>query len=368
MGVYDVPRIGSDIIMKKDLLYPLRRLHGWMNDTKIGCQMKCSYREQFRKMQKNNPNTVFLVMTPEHGNLGDHAIAYAETMLLKKCGIDYIEVTEHQLGEWNVVHALNLMNGFPILINGGGNLGTLWMSVEETQREIMRKNPKSPISILPNTIFYENSAWGREEFEKSKMCYNHHKKLTLYAREKTSFDVMCKAYRNVKLIPDMVLSLNQCGTEKERHGCLLCLRGDCEKTRTEEQEQIIRKQAAELFGDDVRDTDMVEKGRITVAQREAALNAKFDEFSGVELVITDRLHGMIFCAITGTPCIVVDSKSPKVRGCYEWIKDLDYIRFADDVSQIVEEYHKIPKTAHKYDNSHLMPYYDELAQDILSKL
>ena len=92
------------------------------------------------------------------------------------------------------------------------------------------------------------------------------------------------------------------------------------------------------------------------------------EFAGAKLVITDRLHGMVFCAITGTPCIVVDSKSPKVRGCYEWIKNLDYIRFVDDTAQISEEFQKIPKQEHRYDNSHLMKYYEELAQDILGKL
>lgn len=368
MGIYDVPGIGCKIIMDKDILYPLRWLHGQAHEAKIRYKTRQTYRNQFRKMRKQNPKTVFLVMTPEHGNLGDHAIAYAETTMLKSRGIDYFEVTGHQLDEWRYQGVLDLMNGFPILINGGGNLGTLWMRVEEIQREIIRKNPRSPIIILPNTIFYEDSDWGREEFEKSVQCYNRHRRLHLYARERNSYEVMRNVYHNVKLIPDMVLSLEQWDRKQERHGCLLCLRGDCEKTRTEEQEQVLRQQAAKLFGMAVSDTDMIVNGRVTVEQRETALQAKFDEFSAAELVITDRLHGMIFCAITGTPCIVVDSKSPKVRGCYEWIKDLDYIRFVDDVAQISEEFHKIPKKEHRYDNSHLVKYYEELIQDILNKL
>lgn len=190
----------------------------------------------------------------------------------------------------------------------------------------------------------------------------------LYARETLSYEIMRNAYKNVKLIPDMVLSLEQQGTKRKREGCLLCLRSDCEKTRSEEEDQIIRYQAAVLFETNVSDTDMVVKDGVSISQREAALQAKFDEFSGAELVITDRLHGMIFCAITGTPCIVVESKSPKVRGCYEWIRDLDYIRFADDVTQIAAEYRKIPKTDHIYTNSHLKHYYRELADDILSKI
>ena len=307
---------------------------------------------------------VFLLMTPEHGNIGDQAIAKAENKFLRDNGINYIEITSRTLSEMNWANQLDVFNGFPILINGGGNLGTLWMDVEKLQREIIQKNPKSNIFFLPNTIFYEDSVWGREELDKSVRIYNRHKHLTIYAREKTSYDFMKPIYRDVRLIPDMVLSLKKDSYNLERKGCLLCLRSDCEKTRTQEQEEVIRKQAKLLFGDQVADTDMIVKGGVAVSERENALNAKFAQFSGAELVITDRLHGMIFCAITGTPCIVFDSKSPKVRGCYEWIKHLDYIRFADKPEDIAEVYRAIPAGPHHYDNSHLTHYYQTLAEDI----
>lgn len=348
----------------KDILYPLRRLHGAMYKARLWQEKRKPYIKQFR----NNPNTVFLVFTPEHGNMGDHAIAKAEAELLRSIGVDYIEITGRQLNEMRNRNELGLMNGFPILINGGGNLGTLWMDVEMTERAIIENNRRSAIAILPNTIYYEDSDWGKEEFEKSRRIYNKHKKLYLYAREKTSYAIMRDAYQNVKLIPDMVLSLNECRRGEKRHGCLICLRGDREKTRTEEQEEIIRQQAAELFGQAVSVTEMVVPGVVPVDQREQELEKKFDQFRGAELIITDRLHAMIFAAITGTPCVVIDSKSPKVRGCYEWIRDLDYIRFADDVSQIADEYRKIPQGEHRYDNEPLKHYYQELADDILHKV
>ena len=350
--------------MSKDILYPLRRLHGMLHEAKDWYMLRKSYQKQFRE----NPRTVFLLMTPEHSNLGDHAIAFAETTILKELGINYIEFTGKKLEEMKWRNQLGIMNGYPILINGGGNLGTLWMDVEMLQREVITRNPRSPIMILPNTLFYEDSERGKKEFENSIACYNRHKKLRLYAREKTSYEMMRKVYRNVKLIPDMVLSLDQCGTKQERRGCLICLRSDHERTRTEDQERIIREQAANLFGTEVRDTDMIAPQSVPVSGRQEALTEKFDHFSGAKLVITDRLHGMIFCAITGTPCIVVNSKSTKVRGCYEWIRNLDYIRFVDDVSQIVEEYYKIPQRELVYDHSHLVAYYEELAKDILSIL
>ena len=58
----------------------------------------------------------------------------------------------------------------------------------------------------------------------------------------------------------------------------------------------------------------------------------FDKFFGARVVITDRLHGMVFCAITKTPCIVTKSLDHKVTGTYEWIKDLNYIKLVDNLN------------------------------------
>lgn len=354
--------------MSTDILYPLRRFHGFLHDQKEKYEFKNAILDEFRAKRKKNPKTVFLVLTPEHGNLGDHAIALSITNLLTKCGIDYVEITGARLHEIQQRNILDLFNKYPILINGGGNLGTLWLDVEYIFRQLISKNPRSTIICFPNTIFYDNTQKGQQEFEKSIRIYNKHRNLYLFARERISYDIMRKFYKNVGLVPDMVLALNKSDTRQKRNGCLLCLRNDCEKTRTKAQEQQIRSQAEQLFGNAVADTDMHAHRRIPITERELALQEKFEEFSKAQLVITDRLHGMIFCAITGTPCIIVDSKSPKVRGCYEWIKDLDYIRFADSPEQIVQAYRSISNTSHKYDNSNLMHYYDQLADDILKIL
>lgn len=352
--------------MGKDILFPLRRLHGLIVEKKVYRKKKRNYRAFFAEKRKQNPRTVCLVLTPEHTNLGDHAIASETVRLLQQLGIDYIEITDEQLFAMRSQKLLDIMNGTPILINGGGNLGTLWFNLEQTMRDIIQYNPKSPIFIMPNTIFYEDSQWGKEEFKKSVKLYNKHKKLTVFAREKNSYDTMVDAYRNVRLIPDMVLFKNGIAEETSRKGCLLCLRGDLEKTISDEETAILEKQLQELFGPSVTYTDTHAKRKVPIQQRETELSQKIAEFCGAELVITDRLHGMIFCAVTGTPCIVLNSKSPKIRGCYDWIKDLPYIRFADDVSEVIKEYSQIPKTRHIYDNTHLKEYYEQLTEELLS--
>jgi len=358
--------------VEKDFLYPLRRIHGLLHDSlltyKNKCDLKVKYRREIQQKRKHNSKTVFLVLTPEHTNLGDHAIAYAEAELLKCNGVDYVEITGKQLVELQKNKCLNSMNGYPILINGGGNLGTLWFDVEQLMRDIIRANPRSCIFILPNTIYYEDTEYGKREFEQSVSIYNTHKNLYIYAREQISYDKMKDVYRSVKLVPDMVLSMNWCDIETERMGCLLCLRKDCERLCTEKEEEQLYSMLQTVFGEELHYTDMHAMRDVQIVDRTIALRKKRIEFQKAALVVTDRLHGMILCAITGTPCIVINSRSPKVKGCYEWIRHLKYIKFCDNIDDILEVYQSIPSENNHYDNSHLVKYYNELTNDVLEKI
>ena len=316
------------------------------------------------KEHKKNRNMVFLVYTPTHENLGDHAIAQAEKFLLDELGIYYTEITTPEIHKLKEFGLLKLFNKTKVFINGGGNLGTLWFNVETIFRDIMLAAPKADILIFPSTIYYEDTDFGKEEFEKSKTIYNNHKNLTLYARENFSYEIMNDAYNNVKLVPDMVFSLNKSEKNVIRDGAVLCIRSDLERSLNQEDEVFIYKQIQQLFGDKVTKTDMCVGHDIPVENRNCELNEKFEQFRNAKLVITDRLHCMIFCVITGTPCIVINSKSPKVKGCYGWVKELDYIKFADNLSDIPQLYKSIPQKEFTYDNSKFVPFYEILKKDI----
>ena len=346
----------------KDILYPIRCLHGAIYEKR---KEKKQFENKILEIKTADPSTLFFVLSPTHGNLGDHAIAKAATDMLKELSIDFIEVTTNELKLLSEHRKLSIMNCHPIMVNGGGNLGTLWPAVENIFREVIKNNPDSSIMCLPNTIYYEDSDYGREQLEESKQIYNAHKKLLLCAREKASYAFMKDIYNNVMLIPDMVLAMNMCGKAQKRSGCILCLRRDIEKTRTDSDEQIVKQQVKCIFGDNVKYSDMNIERHVAIEERENVLNEKFSEFSESALVITDRLHGMIFAAVTGTPCIVLNSKSPKVKGCYEWIKGLGYIKFADDAADIEKIYRTIPKQDNYYNNTALNPFYDTLKAKML---
>ena len=171
---------------------------------------------------------------------------------------------------------------------------------------------------------------------------------------------MKDAYKSVELVPDIVFTLNESHNTLERNGCLWCMRNDVERTLTDEQEGKLKQQLVDIYGDNIKESNTVLSYDVSVEKREEELKRKFNEFKSAKLVVTDRLHGMVFAAITGTNCIVINSKSPKMKGCYEWIKDLDYIAFIDDVENI----DNFPDYPHEYDNKEFVKAIDKMISEI----
>lgn len=142
---------------------------------------KIKYREKFK----------FLLITPEHCNLGDHAIAAAEEALFKDFFL--FEITERSLDKFFKYfrHSLSLKLLFgksDILIHGGGFIGTIWPYSDILTQQIIELLPHSRITLLPNTIFFSDDEEGRKWLEDARKVYNSHKNITLCTREKLSYD------------------------------------------------------------------------------------------------------------------------------------------------------------------------------------
>lgn len=303
------------------------------------------------------------MLTPEHNNMGDHAIAYTEIKLLSQ----FYEVVE--LTEWQ----LNRLTDFPFLfkllvgrskiyINGGGFLGTIWYPAELIFRKVLTYFKDNIICVFPQTIYYESSLFGKEEFDKSKQIYNACEHLILTAREKYSYDIMLKAYKNVYFIPDIVLFSDITISSQGRHGVQITFRNDIEKTL---DEAIIKSviDRVSLMYDKISYLDMCIDQNVKSAERENALFSHFEKFSQSELVVTDRLHGMIFSAITGTPCAVFNSMSPKVKGVYELaFSDCEYIKMINSVEELDDFIQRVKGKSYVYDKSYLAPYYKKLLE------
>lgn len=329
----------------------LRSIHGRMHDFAISKLKRKKIK--YCLLKYLNLNKAYLVFTPDHGNIGDHAIALASRQFLQRNNIKLVELTIPRLLEIKQLGMLNMMNGRPIYINGGGNLGTLYPAYENMFREIIEANPDSNILILPNTAYYGDSECDIKDFCRSKVYYNARDNICVCLRENYSYSFLKGQYSNIVLAPDMVLSLEIPQTGGRRQGCLLCLRDDSEKILGDEDEKKVMEQLQTIFGENIKKTDMHVGHSISRHNRKKAVYAKIQEFRKAELVVTDRLHAMIFCTLTGTKCLVLNSKSHKMEGCYQWIQNLQYISFNVHPDEIGGKYRELPNHYEVY-NTHML--------------
>ena len=165
-------------------------------------------------------------------------------------------------------------------------------------------------------------------FLKSKKIYESHSDLHIFARESISYEVMRNKLKvNIYLCPDIVLSQNQSDNNLKRKGIACCIREDEESIFNEAERLSIVKSIQECFHGEVTFTDThIGRGGLTWVERKYELNKIWGTFKGSEVVVTDRLHGMIFSVITKTPCVVILNNNHKIIQTYKnWLRDLEHI-------------------------------------------
>lgn len=315
----------------------------------------------FQELKKAGKK-IILFGTPEYGNLGDHAIAKAELLFLQQyCSqLPIVEVTQEMLF-WIKEDVFCQIEKEDVLIyTGGGFFGTLYSKDGMSSlRDIVRRFPLNTIIIFPQTIFYSKDRKGKRELNSDRQLFNKHEKLFLFLREKRSYQFAIKEKflneEHIFCVPDIVLSLSFSNTDVKRNNILVCLRQDKEKRECIDIE-IIKKFATKCGMNIEFGTTRIEKDLKNSVEREKTLSDKLEEFSSYKLVITDRLHGMIFSVITGTPCIAIDNLTKKVSGVYDWIKDLEYVKMSDPNK--IEDTFECMKTCMEKKYTYVPKYYN----------
>lgn len=277
----------------------------------------------------------------DHGNLGDHAIVYAEHKLLEDMADGY---RAYNFGRKSCLTALDLIEKNCretdiVLIPGGGWAGTLWKASGELFIDMIKRMNKAHIIIFPQTIFFEDTPYGLKQKKQLFQAIQSCRDIVFCVRERKSYDFLVSEMPNQNeriqycLYPDIVLLLHpeiQCVRSKK---VLIVMRKD--------RECIVDTSMVNRFllllkkkGYQSVTTDTVLSKHVKTGMRETELKKKWKEFASSELVLTDRLHGMIFSVITQTPCIVFDNSSHKVKGVYsEWLTGFANIFFVPDCKE-----------------------------------
>ena len=318
-----------------------------------------------KKLWHPGKRVAYLMGTPVHTNIGDAAIAIAEKHFLSRCGYDLVvDIPTDQV--WECARCIRrlLPAKAPVYLLGGGNMGDQYPPEENLRRKVLTEFSAHTMVIFPQTIHYSDGELGKQMEKESIELYKQCSDLTIVARETTSYGKMRQLYPNnqVLLTPDIVLSMEGRSYSQRRNGVLMCLRNDGEKAMSGDIYHSLLH-VVRSWGQKVEPIDMIADKPISPALRDMVVETQMKRFSCAELVITDRLHGMVFAALTGTPCIVFRNYNHKVLGTYEWIQYLPYIRYAESVDD-VEKY--LPELLAmencEYDNTPLMPYFEKLAE------
>lgn len=286
--------------------------------------------------KSNNNTKIVLIGIPEYDNLGDVAIGISEQFFINKyknANIDLLVITENNFFKYfkNIKAIIN--NNDVLMIQGGGNFGNQYPDQERLRKKVIN-NFKNRIVLLPSTFYLK-------DFEKNIIPYSKYysrDNITIIAREKYSYTILKKYFKSdLLLTPDIVLSfdINNMMFRKEQNRIGLCLRNDIESKLSSIEKSKIKDiilQTTNMFM--VFDTCINMPVPIEVQYK--VLTEFLDEISGYSLVITDKLHAMIFCAITNTPCIAIGNYNYKLKGVFNWIKLINSIIFVDNINEIDE--------------------------------
>ena len=283
---------------------------------------------------------IFMFELPCFDNLGDHAIAYAEWKFLQQIEKDYPEIQLIRIEGWDTPAAVRQLKREitpqdMIFCQGGGNLGNLYAFGEAFRRTIFRAFPDQFLLVFPQTMYFTPDDAGRKELKKSRKIYNRCRNLTLLARDERSYSLMKDTF-TCNLLPakDIVTMLDE--TEYaagRREGSILCLRSDKEAALTAEQKRTLKEMCVRNTGN-VLITDTVTLTGISGQDREQVLRKKWETFGKRRIVVTDRLHGMIFSLITATPCVVLGNNHFKVRETYRTLSACSYLRYVETVEEV----------------------------------
>lgn len=306
-----------------------------------------------------SPGCFVLISTPTHGNLGDQAIVMAERKFLKEKGgkRGIFEIDANAYRSLRGLISPFIKKNDIIVIDGGGNIGSIWPYEARRINDIVLQFPNNKIVIFPETAFFEDTPKGIFWFEKTKKVFSSHSNLFIFLRDESSLSVMQSMlpFGKLFLCPDIVLFLRQLNKKTilptRKAKILLCLRDDQERGTTNIGELLEKYLSADRY--QIQATSTVLAGSIARKNRRQEVEKKIREFHEADFVITDRMHGMLFAYLAQTPCVAFDNTSGKVKGQFKWIDKCGFIRLALDTTDFESSFEGLSEDKPRYNTVRL---------------
>lgn len=280
---------------------------------------KVFVRLKFKKRFAKKHYNAYLIGWPEYGNLGDHAIAVAEREFIENnfgaIALGIITENEVLYNEKQLKRIIKQTD--LIFLQGGGNIGDEYKDQNKIRHTIFKNFKNNKIVIMPSTIYFKNP----QSDYSTKIIYElSSNNVFLFCREKYSYIFMSKYKKNnLYLTPDIVLSLNRHDvTINSSKKVLFCMRSDSEKIDNTALINIMKNQFINK-GYEIFDADTCVNYKVPMNDSKTNVTQLIKYFSYFEVVVTDRLHGIILSYLAGTKIIALSNYNLKIKGICEWI-------------------------------------------------
>lgn len=330
--------------------------------------------QNLEKIFQNNKDitSVVLIDIPTNGNLGDQALVYAtKKFILQKIDgpINLIEIPNTDINSSLLFLKRKLKENDVVIWNGGGNLGTIYPTAEFSRWSTFKFLKNWRIIMFPQSVFFESHK--KNFLKKSVRLYRKKNNLSVYLREQKSFDSFSKKFAldNVSLVPDIVFSLEnnlpiKLPNSDKRSGIITLLRNDKEKSAFDSKKLIALLSKVDTV---VQSDTYIDDVYVNDKNRDSLLLQKWEEISRHRLVVTDRLHGVIFAYLTKTPALVIPNNNWKIESTYEtWLQDVQSIDFLDVNTMsdkiIRSKIELLLKANPEYTN--VAKYFDQLSKEV----
>ena len=289
------------------------------------------------KLRIDWDNSVLFMLACDYNNAGDLLIMKAQSEFIKKHAHNkkLIIIPLSQTTKYLKNISKNATSKTIIALTGGGNTDDRYTSMERARNQIIKRLAKNGSRIIgfPQTVAYSNTPRGRFYSRKAQEAYSRNDNFVFFAREKISFSTAKKLFTNrVELSPDIVLSYTPHGSNaRKRRGIGALLRKDGEKALGISEQKNLLDLISENYGP-VEINDMTSDG-FSCEKINSIIDEKIRFVRSKEVIVTDRLHGMILCCITGTPCVVLSNSNHKIRSTfYDWLSsEISYIKYYDEL-------------------------------------
>ena len=322
---------------------------------------------------------IFIMGAADYENLGDHAIAYAQNKFLLKSLVH--ENLQHKYmvievpSKTPIRFVKRIVSKEDVfLYTGGGNLGTTYGFLDDIFLPIIKAFPENKHLFFPQSFTFNADDSDSRRAKIKDIFDAAGKNLTITARESKSKQLFEDYFdkNNIIYTPDIVLTLNLFDNYQstDRSGIAMLMRGSGEKILSDSIQNDIHTALAKIHNVDFEVANTALEA-VSPNDRDQVLSALFDSVASHKLIITDRLHGMIFAKITGTPCIAFDNHNSKIKMSYmDWLQSAP-IQFIDpredftvaDIEAVAERLMQTPVT--KLDLTKQYQPLDQALLDIL---